>query len=187
MQKWITFSLLLTLLLLQSCSRPGVTRHDPQNVENEINTDWDTKDKGIFIDRMVADLRNHPVGRQSPPARIRVEYIENQTQEHFRAKALSNKLRNALINLGVFEVLSDYDKLARDAEARDYQSEGSSDGRIRSNEVYADYLMRGEVSQIRKYDGSTRDNSFQFDLELTEIQTGRIVWAKTEEIRKTTR
>jgi PBP1b-binding outer membrane lipoprotein LpoB len=183
MQKFVFF-FILPLLSLMSCDH-SVHRVDPDNVENEVNVYANIKDINLLAKDMVKKLRSHPIGNQSPPAKIRVLTVRNESQEPtINIKDITETLISELLNFGTVDVLSNKDSIEEVTDEALYQESGYKDVGGSTGEDYPDYVLQGHLSSIMKRGDGVRDNSYKFVLKLTEVRTRKVVWQQYKDIRK---
>ncbi|MEK7484445.1 MAG: hypothetical protein AABZ60_08950 [Planctomycetota bacterium] len=183
-----TLSILCLFLLIPfiiSCDT-SVHRVDPNNVENEVNTRWDTKDMNIFVQEMLASLRSHRLASSNPPVKIRVTKVRNKTGDHqVDTKNVTYKIQENLLEWGCYRIVSDAEDLGDDNEERDYSDTGyGASGSERSKEEMSDYMFRGQITELAKGGGGVTDRTFQISLELVNTKTSEKMWVKTAEVRK---
>jgi PBP1b-binding outer membrane lipoprotein LpoB len=184
MQKFLVCALFLSLLSLMSCDH-SVHRVDTDNVENEVNVRADMKDINIFARDMVNKLRSHPVGNQSPPAKIRVLTVRNETEEpNVPINAITETLITELLNFGTVRVMSNKDSIEEVTDEALYQQSGYGDVGGSTGEDYPDYVLQGALTGIMKRGDGVRDNAYKFILKLTRVRTREVVWQQYKDIRK---
>jgi uncharacterized protein (TIGR02722 family) len=178
-------SILLVFLCFLACSK-RVDYGDPTATET-LTIDFGSTDLQMIAERMVQSLLASPVVQQGNRPVILVSHVRNKTDEHIDTKAISDKIRTALVRSGQVRFVADE---VRDEVMRELQYQANSgfvdpETRKRIGKlVGAGYLIMGEITSIRKQEGRHTDLYFKITLNLVEIETGLIRWAEEKEIRK---
>ena len=175
---------LLTLPFL-TCSK-RVEYGDPAATET-LTIDFGSTDLQMIAEKMVGSLLASPVVQQGHRPVILVSRVRNKTDEHIDTKAITDKIRTALVNSGAVRLVAD-DVRKEVMQELGYQAEsGYVDPETRKRIgklVGAGYLLTGEITSIRKKAGRKTDLYFKINLNLVELETGLIRWAEEKEIRK---
>ena len=122
--------------------------------------------------------------------------IENRTSEHIDTLAIRDRIRATLLSSGKFRFAADdqgQDEIAD--QVRFQQGSGRVDpaqAKAFGKQIGADVVVLGRLISIEKQkDGSleslgtrTKDVYYQFALECVNIETGEIMWADIQDIRK---
>jgi len=180
----LLFMVLLTLPFL-TCSK-RVEYGDPAATET-LTIDFGSTDLQMIAEKMVGSLLASPVVQQGHRPVILVSRVRNKTDEHIDTKAITDKIRTALVNSGAVRLVAD-DVRKEVMQELGYQAEsGYVDPETRKRIgklVGAGYLLTGEITSIRKKAGRKTDLYFKINLNLVELETGLIRWAEEKEIRK---
>lgn len=180
-------------------------RYGDAQAEETVNVDWGSTDLQTFSEAMVASLLESPqlsylsgAGKEND-LRI-IAYmgdVVNETTEHVSTTGVTDSIRTALIQSGRFRFVAGDPGQAEIGDQVRFQ-QGS--GRVREDmakafgkQLGADVVLYGSLRSIEKEKGRTieslgakkRDKYYQFVLNCVNIETGEIIWANEEEIRKT--
>jgi len=122
--------------------------------------------------------------------------IENRTSEHIDTLAIRDRIRATMLQSGKFRFATDdqgQDEIGE--QVRFQQGSGRVDpaqAKAFGKQIGADVIVYGRLISIEKEKGSsieslgtrTKDVYYQFALECVNIETGEIVWADIQDIRK---
>jgi len=179
----------LLLLLLAGCS---VTTREVAPDEKVIYDEgYHFSDKkAIVADMAKSLLTKHPLVRSTDRPVLIVYGIANRTSEHISTSAITDDIRQALLESGRVRMVNETQRKNIERETS-YQYGGSvaAETRIlKARQVGARYMLSGTLRSIKK------DQPRQFrltkktlmyyslNLELTDIQTGLIEWADSTEV-----
>jgi uncharacterized protein (TIGR02722 family) len=188
--------LLLALLglSLAACSGPSTGRvqgggdthyGNPDEVET-VTSAWGSTDLQMTAEHMAQSLlATRWIDRAAEPPKIRLREVRNLTTEHIDTKGITDKIRTQLLRSGQVRFLADEANLDDVFAERDFTVAVTRRG---ENKLMADtdYIVTGTVRSIRKQTKEVADVYYQITLELVDPQSGEIVWADEQEIRKTT-
>ena len=146
--------------------------------------------KAIVSDMAQSLLTKHPLVRSTNRPVIIVYGIANRTSEHISTSAITDDIRQALLESGRVRLVNETQR-KNIAEETSYQYGGSVSAEtriIKARQVGARYMLTGTLRSIKK------DQPRQFrltkktlmyyslNLELTDIQSGLIEWADSTEV-----
>jgi uncharacterized protein (TIGR02722 family) len=207
MKKTLLFLAALPLaaaLVIGACSS---TRYqDPDTVET-LNADWGPTDLQTFSEAMVKDLLATPdlaymnTAGKGDDMRI-VAYmgaIRNDTSEHINLEAVTDSIRTELLRSKKFRFVTDAAGQNQIGDQVRFQNES---GRVNpeqakqfGKQLGADVILYGTLSSIEKESGRSLESlgsktemvHYQFVFNCLNIETGEIIWARKDAIRKTQR
>ena len=188
--------------VLGACSSSRVRYDDPAKVET-VNIDFGSTDLQQLAGAMVRSMLDAPAlardEKPGPDDRIIVYAagVNNRTSEHIDTSGIQDKIRTALLQSGRFRLAATQqgqDELAE--QVRFQQGSGRVDpaqANAFGRQIGADTVLHGTLRSIEKgrkrnlEDAmqKTEDVYYQFVLELTDIETGEVIWINEKEIRKT--
>lgn len=164
-----------------------VSYGDPGKVET-LTEDWGSTDLQTTADRMVGSLVRHPVISGGNRPVVQVSTVKNKTNEHIDTKAVTDKIRTALVKTGMVRMTAVSDANREMLENLEYQSESGvvskKSAKGIGKQIGADYLLYGELGSIVKEAGRSTDVYYKFTLNLVDVETGIIEWSDEKEIRK---
>ncbi|MEM6675073.1 MAG: penicillin-binding protein activator LpoB [Planctomycetota bacterium] len=195
---------LTTTLVLAAFGCSSTSYEDPDKVET-VNADWGSTDLQTFADYMTESLVESSgltyMDSESKGAdkRIIVAFggIQNETREHINTDMISRRIQSNLLETGKFRFVARKEAAGQDEigdEIRFQQGTGRVDPATAKafGQLGAEVLIYGALSDISKgtprsfeSGGSkSRDVYYQFYMSAVNIETGEILWAKEEDIRK---
>lgn len=198
-------ALLSTLLLgLAAC---GSVRYGDSKGTETVNVDWGSTDLQTFSAAMVDSL----VGAQSlayldhsgKGADKRVVLylgsIENKTDQHIDTGGLRDMMQDSLLQSGKFRIVANTQGQGEiEDQVRFQQGSGrvlTEQAKAFGKQLGADVVLYGTLRDITKEKGrslesagvKTKDVYFQLSLTCVNIETGELLWSRSEDIRKTQR
>ena len=177
--------LLLVTLACSACSK-RVEYGDPTATET-LTIDFGSTDLQMIAEKMVQSLLSSPAVQLGDRPVILVGGVRNKTDEHIDTKAITDKIRTALVRSGAVRFVADEVREEVIRELKYQTDSGYVDPETRKRIgrlVGAGHLLMGEITSIRKKAGRETDLYFKINLNLVEIETGRIRWTDEKEIRK---
>lgn len=187
-------ALLSIALLLAACGGPqtgrvtgdGEVTYDDSQAEETVTTQWGSTDLQTTAENMTQSLlASKWVAQASAQPKIRLREVKNYTDEHIDTKGITDKIRIRLLRSGTVRFLADDANLDDVFAERDLTEAATTRG---ENKLLADtdYIITGAVRSIRKRTKTVGDVFYQITLEMTDPQSGEIVWADEQELRKRT-
>ena len=175
----------LICLSVSGCAQK-VQYGDPGAAET-LTVDFGSTDLQMIAEKMITSLLTSPVISQGTRPVVLVSRVRNKTDEHIDTKAITDKIRTTLLQSGRVRFVAGEvrDEVIRELEyqaASGHVDEATRKGMGKM--VGADYLLTGAITSIRKEAGRKMDVYFQFNLNLTALETGLIEWAEEKDIRK---
>ena len=193
--------LLAALLGAAACSS---TRYKDAQDPETINVDWGSTDLQTFSDHMVKSLLDSPSlsyltkpHKGDDPRIIAVMGgVANETSEHINTTMITNSIRTSLLQSQRFRfVAGDLGQAEIEKQVRFQQGSGRVDPAkaIAFGKQYgAEVVIYGTLASIEKKKGRSleslgakkEDTYYQFVLNAVNIETGELMWANEEELRK---
>jgi len=183
--EYCSLFILLICLACPACSK-RVEYGDPTATET-LTIDFGSTDLQMIAEKMVQSLLASPEVQWGNRPVMLVSGVRNKTDEHIDTKAITDKIRTALVRSGAVRFVADEVREEVVRELRYQNDSGFVDPETRKRIgklVGAGYLLMGEITSIRKKAGRETDLYFKITLNLVEIETGLIRWAEEKEIRK---
>jgi len=187
--KKIIFSVGVSLLLIGCASSHGgkVVRIDSKSIK-DTDINYGVEDLHLYVDKMVASMLQSSVLSKGKPiltlGRIR---IDSSVTEHVDTRQIKHSIRTNLIKSNKVGFIDNENTRALEGEI-DYQNNSEyvdkSTAKAKGNFINPDYVLSGDISAIKKDNGSQIDNFYVLTLKLTDIKTRMIVWTEEKEIRK---
>lgn len=134
--------------------------------------------KKPWLHRFVAINKRRPV--------VGVDEVKNKTSEHIDTKALTDYIRDELINSGKirFVNIEQRQKLSKELK---YQQSGAVSTQTRARirkQIGIDYFFGGTLSSYEHIRGGLKTVTYQVVLNLTNLETSEIEWSQKHLIKK---
>ncbi len=176
---------IIILFLTSGCAQK-VQYGDATAVET-LTVDFGSTDLQMITKKMTDALLASPLLDTTDRPVIQVGRLRNKTDEHIDTKAITNKIRTALLQSGKIRFIAGEvrNEIIQELEyqAKSGYVDKTTCKRI-GKQIGADYFLTGELTSIRKKAGRKMDLYFKITLNLVELETGLIRWAEEKEIRK---
>ncbi len=192
MKKTYWSVLLVMAVLLMTLSGCTVTTREVSSDEKVIYDEgYHFSDKKAIVADMVQSLLGkYPLDRSTDRPVVIVYGIANRTTEHISTSAITDDIRQALLQSGRVRFVNETQRENIERETS-YQYGGNvaAETRIaRARQIGAKYMLTGTLRSMEKE--QPRQVRFKkktlmyysLNLELTDIQTGLIEWADSTEI-----
>lgn len=197
------FALAVTTIAAGCSSSPKYV--DPDEVD-PTTIDWGPGDLQYFADYMTSTLIESPaLNYFDSPAkgadkRVIAGFgdIQNQTREHINTDMISQRIQSNLLESGKFRFVA-RKEAAGQSEIEDEVRFQQGSGRVDPNravafgkQLGAEVVIYGTLSDIYQQTGRSiesvgtkkKDLYYQFYMAAVNVETGELLWAKTEDIRK---
>ena len=148
-------------------------------------------DKKAIVDDMVKSLLSkYPLLRATDRPVLIVYGIANRTSEHISTSAMTDDIRQAMLNTGRVRFVNETQRKNIERETS-YQYGGSvaAETRIqKARQVGARYMLTGTLRSIKKKQPRQFRLKkktlmyYSLNMELTDIETGLIEWADSTEV-----
>jgi len=192
------------LLALGACSSVGYG--DPGEVET-LTIDFGSTDlqtlAGGMVDSLIQSPQlnyiSHDYDDQGDKRIVTLMGgVENRTTEHIDTQGITDKIRVKLVNSGKFRfVAGEQGQSEIEDQVRFQQGSGRVDpakAREYGKQIGADVVIYGTLRSIEKSKGRSlespskrEDVYYQFVLQCVNIDSGELIWAEEEELRKTSK
>lgn len=183
------------LLLIAGCG--VMTREIAPDEKVIYDEGYHFSDKKAIVAEMVTSLtRKHPLVMATDRPVLIVYGVANRTSEHISTSAITDDIRQALLESGRVRFVNETQR-QNIATETSYQYGGSvaADTRIlKARQVGAKYMLTGTLRSMEKKEPRQMRLTkrtlmyYSLNMELTDIETGLIEWAdSTEVIRESTK
>jgi hypothetical protein len=190
--KWLVLPL---LLLTAGCG--VMTREIDPNEKVIYDEGYHFSDKKAIVGYMTKSLLSkHPLVRSTDRPVLIVYGIANRTSEHISTSAITDDLRQALLESGRVRFVNETQRENIEREGS-YQYGGSVSAETRiakARQVGATFMLTGTLRSMEKKEPRQMRLTkrtlmyYSLNLELTDIESGLIEWAdSTEVIRESTK
>lgn len=150
--------------------------------ETDARKTAETMIKGVLGRPWLKDFTHKHKGKPV----VFVDDVENRTDEHIDTKALTEFIRNELINSGKVKFV-DAARRQKILDEIKYQNSGAVSGETAKKagrQTGADYLMAGAISSSVHTMEGAKTVTYQTNLILTNLETSEIEWTDKYEIKK---
>ena len=167
------FLLLASAALIVACDTPA-TYKDPNGRELVVSLEKvNIQDFATAGSQMLQSMVSSPAFSKGAPV-LQLGGVVNDTATNFDTSLLLSKITVPLVNAGRVTLL-DNDPTANAARA----ANGS-----RADVPHPEYVLKGKILEDRANAGSTRQNSYVFQLTLVEVKRGVAVWQEEKIVTK---
>jgi len=166
----------------------AVSYGDAKGVE-QVTNEFGSTDLQMIAESLSRQMLQSPIIANSQGmVRLRLADVKNKTTEYIDTRVITEKIRRQLLAtgrvefaVGNAEMQNQVDSLRRQNQTGMYDSKTTAKmGKMQAEK----YLIQGSISSIVKR-GNVKDVWYNFELSLTDVERGVIVWAGEKEIRKT--
>lgn len=182
----------LSTSVLPSCVKTLEGEYTDPKAAEIIDDKWNEADAHktaeILINSMISKpwLEEYQKGGKGKRPVLLVDDVENRTDEHIDTKALTEFVRDELVNSGKIRFV-DAAKREKILSEIKYQQSGAvnkATAKQTGKQTGADFMLSGGISsQVHKMD-DTKTVTYLTNLILTDFETGEIVWSQKYEVKK---
>ena len=178
-------------LVMQSCGTRKVERIDTEEII-DLSGRWNDSDSRMVAEAMVDQilggqwLQNFRERNDGDRPVVIVGLVYNRSHEHIEAGTFIKDVERAFVQSGKVRLVQAGDKREELRAERAAQQEFASPETQKKwgQELGADFILNGDINSIVDTYKNERDNMYQVNLELTDIETSEIVWIGEKKIRK---
>lgn len=191
MNKQLQISILIVFISLSmhACGPKAFTKGQYSDPEEVILLDdkFNENDMQLMANTMVNSLIEYEdIKNSTDRPLIMVGRVRNRTSEHVDMKAMTDKIRTALIRSGKFQ-FSDKDAREELAEEYEYQTSGfvnPETAKSRGNQASVDFIITGDLSSNVQQVGKDKVVYYKLNVNLVDVDKNIIAWADEREVRK---
>ena len=191
-----TIALGFALVMSTGCAafRTSITEVNPDE-RRHYDEDYDQTDLKELSATITSQLLNSPFLQDQPkPPVMMIAPLANNTDEHIDTKSLTDKMRVALLQSGQVRFVNEV-RRKEIMDEQGFQAANSTPGQNAAvgKQLGVKYMLTGSFSKIEKKSGrqvrvSKKYFSFyKLTMEVTDIETGEIVWIAEHEIAREAR
>lgn len=181
---------LLALVLLSACGSRQFTQgeYDDPNVVRHLDDEFNESDAKALATEMISSLSQHPsISTAKKPPVVQMEVVRNKTSEHIDTKMLTDAVRTALLKTGKVRFSNKEDRSLREGEV-DYALDSGryrkETQKNRAGGIAPDYLITGDLISNVQQVGNKKLVYYNLTFNMTDLETGLIVWSEEKPIRK---
>ena len=191
---WL-FGLAAVLGLAGCTTPPNTSAYVPPEEEGIASKGVDLHDYQLVMEKMVSSMLKH--GLQTEEGKkpvIALGPIYNRTPYNIEVRMIGEDIRTEVLKSGLakFSTAADFEHKGGESgdlyKQLEFQNESDHVNPATAKKygqlVGADYILYGNIYGMERSKGGTTEASFKFNLTLTEIKTGLVVWSDTKPVRK---
>lgn len=189
----ITLFCLISALLISGCADRKVTRVDTAQV-TDLSGRWNDTDSRLVSNEMITDLLTAkwiPIYEVQHPGKrpvVIVGTVLNKSHEHIDAETFIKDLERAIVNNGSVRLVQAGEKREELRNEREQQNQGyvlPETAKKWGRELGADFMLQGTINSIVDSYKKNKAVFYQIDMEMTDLESGEIVWMGSKKIKKT--
>ncbi len=189
----ITLFCFVAALLLAGCADRKVTRVDTAQV-TDLSGRWNDTDSRLVSNEMITDLLSakwipmYELQHAGKRPVVIVGTVQNKSHEHIDAGTFIKDLERAMVNNGSVRLVQAGAKREELRDEREQHNQGyvlPETAKKWGRELGADFMLQGTInSNVDSYK-KNKAVFYQIDLEMTNLESGEIVWMGNKKIKKT--
>lgn len=190
----ITLFCLGLILLFSGCANNRkVTRVDTAEVV-DLSGRWNDTDSRLVSNEMINDLLmakwipSYELRHDGKRPVVIVGTVQNKSHEHIDSETFIKDLERAIVNNGSVRLVQAGAKREELRDEREQQNKGyvlPETAKKWGRELGADFMLQGTINSIVDSYKKNKVVYYQVDLELTDLESGEIVWMGSKKIKKT--
>jgi uncharacterized protein (TIGR02722 family) len=183
---------ILFVLQMFGCTPAFQGEYTDPNALEIIDDKWNETDARKTAETLIASMLSKPwltafsASHKGKKPVLMVDEIENRTDEHIDTQALTEFVRNELINSGKITFLNE--KLRKKIiDELEYQHSGlvdSEKARQIGKQSGAEFMLSGALTSQVHTQGGVKTTSYQTTMTLTDLESGEITWSEKYLVRK---
>lgn len=190
----VIFGTWLAVFTLAGCESQNwnVKRTDPA-ASTDVDYRFNDQDARQIFQGMSEDMLSRPWvdnwrrdhGGKDPI--VFLGNVKNNTQDYINTELFTNQIKDEMINSGKIEVKAEHEARQQLRDERlDTKYNDPATIKAVAKELNSDFALVGSVNdnKQRSENGRTVVNYYQAHMELIDVETARIVWSDTKEIKK---
>lgn len=181
---------ILGLIALSACGSRQFTQgeYDDPNVVRHLDDEFNENDAAVLSQEMIISLQQHPaITTAKKPPVAQMEVVRNKTSEHIDTKMITDAVRTAILKTGKVRFSNKEDRALREGEV-DYALDSGrykkETQKPRDGGIAPDYLITGDLISNVQQVGSKKLVFYKLTLNMTDLESGLIVWSEEKPIRK---
>ena len=180
----------ISVLAFSYCTPKFQGEYSDPAKEEIVDDKWNETDARKTAEVLVKSCLEKPwlqaFAKQGKKPVVIVDEVENRTDEHIDTKALTEFIRDELINSGKVTFLNE-SKRQKVLEEIKYQQGGAvakDKAKNIGKQFGADFMLGGAMSAIVATQDKLKTTTYQTNLTLTNFETTEIEWSEKHLIKK---
>ncbi len=179
-------------LWMGGCSKSLEGTYSDPAKEEIVDDRWNETDARKTAEHLIQSMLSKPwlgsymKGHSNQKPVVIVDDVENRTDEHIDTKALTEFVRDELINSGKVRFVDEKRRKKILEEIKYQQSGAVSDATKKKSgqQIGADYILGGAISSSVHSQDDLKTVTYQTNLTLTNLETSEIEWSEKHLIKK---
>lgn len=181
-----------SVISLTHCTPSFQGEYSDPAKEEIVDDRWNETDSRKTAKEMMTSalskawLKNHRATKPGKKPVVIVDDVENRTDEHLDTKALTEFIRNELLNSGEIR-FADNKNREKVLKEINYQGGGAvapDQAKKLGKQLGADFMLSGAMSSIVATQAELKTVTYQTNLTLTNLETTEIEWSENYQIKK---
>jgi|TARA_B110000438_G_C15505269_1_gene517447 uncharacterized protein (TIGR02722 family) len=168
---------------------------DPSEVRDNPALSFNPNDLQMLAERMAQSLIDTDVFKDKEKPIVRITEVKNKTSEHIDTKAITDKVRTALIKSRKVRFVSDKSEdYIRKDQLNEFKDQNDPDGlgafidetaKLRIGKMKGPkFHLFGEIVSISNSTSDGKDVYYKMTLSLLNLEEGLLDWSEEKELRK---
>jgi PBP1b-binding outer membrane lipoprotein LpoB len=186
----VTALALAGLVVVPGCGGTNVTRVE-ENTEVDISGRWNDTDSRKVAETLVTSSLQKSwcdafTAKNSRKPVVRLgKVVVRSNGDDISTEIFLNDLRRAFVNSGKITVVQNKVEAAQTRDEIQEQADFAGSNRKKAaQETGADFLLKGVINVQDDIEGKKGVKFYSVDLDLTDIQSGEMVWTDNKKIKK---
>lgn len=179
-------------LWMGGCSKSLEGTYSDPAKEEIVDDRWNETDARKTAEHLIQSMLSKPwlgsymKGHSNQKPVVIVDDVENRTDEHIDTKALTEFVRDELINSGKVRFVDEKRRKKILEEIKYQQSGAVSDATKKKSgqQIGADFILGGAISSSVHSQDELKTVTYQTNLTLTNLETSEIEWSEKHLIKK---
>jgi uncharacterized protein (TIGR02722 family) len=182
--------LVLGLFVLAACGPSKSISRVATDDQIDLSGDWNDTDSQLTAQTLIEQalgerwLTRFSDTHNGAEPKVIVGDVINRAQEHINTQTFILNLQRALINSGRVQFVQSGATRDRVRAERAQQALNTRDAKRENYESASDFMLTGTINTIFDREGGKQVKFYQVNLELTNVESGVIVWTGQKEIKK---
>ena len=160
----------------------------------DLSGRWNDTDSRLVSNEMITDLLSakwipmYELQHTGKRPVVIVGTVQNKSHEHIDAETFIKDLERAIVNNGSVRLVQAGAKREELRDEREQQNRGyvsPETAKKWGRELGADFMLQGAINSIVDSYKKNKAVFYQIDLEMTDLESGEIVWMGSKKIKKT--
>ncbi len=154
----------------------------------QVTSDFGSTDLQLMAEKMARSLSEFSAESYKDKPLATVANVKNKTNEYIDTRSITDSIKTQLLKsralrfaVDIADMQNQTDELTRQNNSGLYKR--SSTARVGQMQA-AKFRVEGTLTSIVKRSSSLKDVYYKFTLQMTDVESGEVVWMDEKEIRK---